>query len=145
VAKRVMTAQAARAVQAEVVRRFLASGAELFASHICPHTPIDGCPCRKPQPGMILYASERLNIDLSRSYLVGDALSDIAAGEAAGVRSHLVLTGCGAEQAGSANAGRLSPRQIHPNLWAVAETIVQLDGAGPPVTGPGRSRDEGLG
>lgn len=51
---------------------------------VCPHDSKDMCSCRKPLPGMILDAAQRHNIDLSRSVMVGDRASDIAAGKAAG-------------------------------------------------------------
>lgn len=54
---------------------------------VCPHDDADGCACRKPQPGMLLEAAERLNLDLSRSVCVGDRWRDIEAAQRAGVRS----------------------------------------------------------
>ena len=69
--------------------------------YFCPHHPVHGigeykqqCQCRKPQPGMILTAVEELDIDLSQSYLVGDKISDLQAGKAAGIATNvLVRTG----------------------------------------------------
>jgi D-glycero-D-manno-heptose 1,7-bisphosphate phosphatase len=53
-------------------------------------------PCRKPQPGMILRAGERLGLDLARSWIVGDRAADLLAGRAAGLAGGLhVLTGQG--------------------------------------------------
>ena len=51
---------------------------------ICPHGQSAGCACRKPQPGMLLEAARDLNIDLERSFLVGDRRGDIIAGQAVG-------------------------------------------------------------
>jgi len=70
----------------------------------CPHHPERGfagerpelkmdCECRKPKPGMILAAARELNIDLGRSWLIGDSTTDLAAARNAGVRSVLVRTG----------------------------------------------------
>jgi D-glycero-D-manno-heptose 1,7-bisphosphate phosphatase len=50
----------------------------------CYHDDSDGCDCRKPKPGLILQASARYGIDLSRSFLIGDRWRDIDAGHAAG-------------------------------------------------------------
>lgn len=65
----------------------------------CPHHPEYGvireCECRKPMPGMIDQACRDFDIDLARSWLVGDKASDIQAGLAARVKSILVLTGYG--------------------------------------------------
>ena len=65
---------------------------------VCPHRPDENCHCRKPKPGLLLQAAEHFDLDLSRSYLIGDALCDIAAGLAAGCRSILVLTGLGRQE-----------------------------------------------
>ena len=59
----------------------------------CPHTDEDKCTCRKPHPGMLLDAAERLQIDLSASWMIGDRWRDIAAGQAAGCRCFFVDNG----------------------------------------------------
>ncbi len=81
-----------------------AEGASIDAFYFCPHHPTEGrgiylqtCRCRKPAPGMLLRAAEELRIDLRRSYLIGDALTDIEAGNSVGVKGILVRTGCGEE------------------------------------------------
>lgn len=58
----------------------------------CYHDNGDGCACRKPKPGMILEAARRWNLDLPRSFLVGDRWSDVLAGQEAGCRAALVVT-----------------------------------------------------
>ena len=60
---------------------------------VCPHDDSDGCICRKPAPGMLTAAAGRLNIDLRRSFMVGDRWRDIEAGERAGC--HTVFIDCG--------------------------------------------------
>ncbi len=67
------------------------------AIYYCPHTPADGCDCRKPRPGLLFQAAEKLQLDLAASYLVGDDLSDAEAALAAGVRPVLLRPGCGNE------------------------------------------------
>ncbi len=57
---------------------------------VCLHRPQDGCACRKPNPGMLLDARDRHEIDLTRSYLVGDQESDIQAGRFVHVKTMLV-------------------------------------------------------
>lgn len=54
---------------------------------VCPHDNAEGCPCRKPRPGMILEAARRLDLDLNRSVGVGDRWRDIDAARRAGVLS----------------------------------------------------------
>lgn len=81
-------------------------GASIDAYYLCPHHPRHGvdpyrteCACRKPLPGMLLDAAAALGIDLSRSWIIGDKVSDTEAGLAAGCRPLLVRTGYGADEA----------------------------------------------
>lgn len=70
--------------------------------YYCPHHPTEGigqyhvdCDCRKPMPGMLLRAARELNLDLSRSLMIGDRISDLEAGANAGCETALVRTGYG--------------------------------------------------
>jgi D,D-heptose 1,7-bisphosphate phosphatase len=74
--------------------------------YVCPHHPDRGfpgertelkiqCNCRKPEPGLIFDAQKDLNIDLARSWYIGDSTADLGAAETAGVSSILVETGHG--------------------------------------------------
>ena len=90
------------AVHRQLAGRVEASGGLLDAIYYCPHHPREGsppyrqdCGCRKPKPGMLLRAAEEHDIDLARSYMVGDSLVDLAAGVAAGAGVVHVLTGYG--------------------------------------------------
>lgn len=78
-----------------------AKGAYLDRIYFCPHHPHKGyegevsklkieCKCRKPKPGMLLKAADDFNIDLSKSWMVGDSENDIRAGKAAGCRTALI-------------------------------------------------------
>ncbi len=81
--------------------RLAAAGVSLDAVEYCPHLPEApleryrrDCDCRKPKPGMLRRASSALDIEPGASFLVGDRLSDIEAGRAAGIgRCFLVRTG----------------------------------------------------
>jgi D-glycero-D-manno-heptose 1,7-bisphosphate phosphatase len=75
-------------------------GVRLDAIYYCPHHPAGAirelavrCNCRKPQPGMLLQAAADLNLDLQRSWFVGDVLDDVEAGNRAGCRTILVDLG----------------------------------------------------
>ncbi|MEP6986790.1 MAG: D-glycero-beta-D-manno-heptose 1,7-bisphosphate 7-phosphatase [Chloroflexota bacterium] len=70
-------------------------GGKITKVYFCPHTPQEKCNCRKPEPGMLLQAAEEYNIDLSKSFMVGDAWTDMAAGREAGTYNILLLTGRG--------------------------------------------------
>lgn len=76
-------------------------GAYIDGLYYCPHHPHRGfegeipelksdCECRKPKPGMLLKAAEEFNIDLSKSWMVGDGENDIKAGENAGCKTCLI-------------------------------------------------------
>jgi len=81
----------------EGVRR---ENGRIDTSYLCPAKPGTDNPCRKPRPGMLLQAAQEHNLDLSQSYMIGDALTDIQAGQAAGVKQAiLLLTGRGQAQA----------------------------------------------
>ena len=94
----------AEAINERVIARIEDVGGRVDASYLCPHRPDELCACRKPAPGMLLRAATELTLDLPRSYLIGDALSDMAAADAAGARGVLVLTGRGAAQAAEVRA-----------------------------------------
>lgn len=61
-------------------------GQELGIEHFftCFHDDSQGCDCRKPKPGLLKDAARNLNLDLDKSFMVGDRWRDIAAGQAAG-------------------------------------------------------------
>jgi D-glycero-D-manno-heptose 1,7-bisphosphate phosphatase len=82
-------------VHALLKKTLAAGGAHLDGIYACLHGPAEGCACRKPQPGLLEQAARDLNLDLSRSYLVGDRYIDIQTAANAGAQGILVLTGYG--------------------------------------------------
>ncbi|BCD62727.1 D-glycero-D-manno-heptose 1,7-bisphosphate phosphatase [Nitratiruptor sp. YY08-26] len=66
-------------------------GIEITDIFFCPHAPEENCSCRKPKPAMILEAAKKHNIDLQRSFMVGDKQSDIEAARNAGVGKAILL------------------------------------------------------
>jgi heptosyltransferase-2 len=60
------------------------------AFYYCPHHPDEHCPCRKPEPGMLLRARAEHGVDLKSSYVVGDREADVQAARAVGARAVLV-------------------------------------------------------
>jgi len=83
------------------------AGAAVDAIFHCPHDSAAGCDCRKPRPGMIEAARRRFGVDLARSWVVGDSLTDLEAGRAAGVRGILVVPRGGQHPPGVTTAGSL--------------------------------------
>lgn len=75
------------------------SGGRLDATYICPHRPEEKCMCRKPGSLLFSKAAADLGLVLSRSYLIGDNLSDLQAGWDLNLRVILVRTGLGEETA----------------------------------------------
>jgi D-glycero-D-manno-heptose 1,7-bisphosphate phosphatase len=65
-------------------------GCRVEAFRYCPHELDEGCACRKPEPGMLLELARDLDLDLSRSWMIGDSEEDVLAGQAAGCRSALI-------------------------------------------------------
>ncbi|MDH3217740.1 MAG: HAD family hydrolase [Candidatus Krumholzibacteria bacterium] len=91
-----------RQVHQRLQELLAAGGARLDGIYYCPHHPRAGkppyrleCNCRKPKPGMIEAASRDLDIDVSRSFMVGDKHSDIIFAHSVGVPGVLVKTGYG--------------------------------------------------
>ena len=68
----------------EELNSLLAARLPITQFYVCYHDDSDKCDCRKPLPGLLLQAAEEHDVDLSRSYMVGDRWRDIAAGAAAG-------------------------------------------------------------
>jgi len=84
---------AVNAVHAHMMRNLQQLGGRIDAVFFCPHTPEDGCDCRKPLPGLMQTIGERYGVDLAMVPMVGDTLRDLQAAQAAGCEPHLVRTG----------------------------------------------------
>jgi D-glycero-D-manno-heptose 1,7-bisphosphate phosphatase len=125
VGRGIITYQLAEAINRKVVSEIEKYGGRVDGVFMCPHAPQAGCSCRKPEPGLLLMAAEKLSIDLEKSIMVGDALTDIRAGQAAGVPTRiLVQTGRGAQQACLPEAASLGHFQIFPALEDVISTLI---------------------
>ena len=107
-------------------------GAYLDGLYYCPHHPHKGyagevpelkieCSCRKPKPGMLLKAAEDFNIDLGKSWMVGDGENDILAGQNAGCRTALI---CGAEETGAENIPDFGQDMTVRSLSEFAEQVL---------------------
>jgi UDP-glucose 4-epimerase len=84
-------------------------GAVVQEFYLCFHKPEEGCDCRKPQPGLILAASKELGLDLAKSYMIGDKISDVEVGINAGLRGSLLLrTGEGRKAEAELKPGQAS-------------------------------------
>ena len=132
-----------------IADRLEAGGAKIDGFYYCPHYPTgvvekyrSVCDCRKPQPGLLRQAAKDLDLDLARSFVVGDRWHDLAAGQAVGARGVLVRTGWGTRDEAAPEQGTV-PGAVVDNLMDAAAWILQqpFDGAqGRPFDGAqGRS------
>ncbi len=88
----------AEAINLRVAATVVEQGGRIDRAYFCPHRADAGCDCRKPRPGMLLRAARELDLDLARSWMIGDNVTDMQAGSAAGTRCMLVRTGLGEGQ-----------------------------------------------
>lgn len=116
-------------VEARLRAMFASCGATLAGVYWCPHHPRGDvapyarrCDCRKPAPGMLLRAAREHRIDLAASWMVGDILDDVEAGNRAGCRT--ILADCGNETEWQASPGRV-PYAFVTNLRDAAQMIVE--------------------
>jgi len=94
--------RAVETLHRHIQQELVAYGTSIDAFYFCPHHPGEGvgdymvvCNCRKDAPGMLLQAAVEYDIDLQQSFMIGDKLADIEAGQRAGCQSILVMTGYG--------------------------------------------------
>ena len=98
-------------------------GGRIDATFFCPHTAVEQCQCRKPEPGMLHDIATRYNVRLKGVPLVGDSLRDLQAAAAAGCEPFLVLTGKGEK---TRTAGNLPPGSlVFADLAAVADYLIK--------------------
>ncbi len=109
------------------------TGCEIRKVYYCPHHQNANlaeyrmdCECRKPKPGMLLRASQEFDIDLSKSYMIGDRISDIVAGSKAGCKTILLETGAHLEKPIESDAMDLSikPDFIYSELKTAIKRIL---------------------
>lgn len=93
------------AVHTHLDERFRAGGVTVDGYYYCPHLKdarVESyrrvCECRKPEPGMVLQAARDLDLDLARSYVIGDRWSDVLVASRTGGTGILVRTGAGASE-----------------------------------------------
>ena len=92
VGKRIMTEDALDQVDGELRDSLqAAAGASFIRSYYCVHLAEELCSCRKPLPGMIIQAAAEYDIDISRSVMIGDSLTDIEMGNNAAVKQTILL------------------------------------------------------
>ena len=125
--RRMVPAEVVDDIHARMVRAIKAAGGRVDQVMYCPHRPDEHCACRKPQPGMLLMAARELGLDLSQSYLVGDAETDMRVGRAVGCRRYMVLTGRGRQQLIRCWLHGERGFTVTPNLGVAANAILRRE------------------
>lgn len=92
-------------------------GIKIKKTYICPHKPEDNCDCRKPKAKLIKYAANEFNIDLSKSFMIGDMKRDIEMGHNAGCKGILVLTGKGMKEKENSKADYVAKDLVEAAKW----------------------------
>src|SRR3989344_4670085 len=120
--------QEAEEINEEIIKKLEKENAFVDATYYCPHHPTKGineykidCDCRKPKPGLIKKAIAKYDLDVKKSYMVGDRISDIKAGKLAGCKTIGVKTGYACND-GFKDA---IPDVLVENLFEAAKIIVE--------------------
>jgi histidinol-phosphate phosphatase family protein len=100
-------------------------GGKIEKVYYCPHAKDEGCACRKPRPGMLLQARDELGLDMHDAVFIGDSITDVRAGIAAGIHSVLVLSGLGLEQFRDHHQEVNGQFRISMNLKHATELVLQ--------------------
>lgn len=136
IARGYLTEADLEAMHLHLRRELAAEGVWLDAIYACPHHPegtvapfnID-CDCRKPAPGMLLRGATELDVDLTRSWVVGDILDDVEAGNRAGCRA--VLVDLGTEH--TPESALRAPAAVARDTCHALRIIRAVEGIGPPA------------
>ena len=125
VGRGIIPLSAAEEINVRLVQAITAAGGRIDAVFMCPHAPAEQCDCRKPHPGLFLQAARSLSLDLHRSIMVGDSLTDLKAAQSAGVlQTARVRTGRGRQQAALPAAAELAPFLTCENLGAALAALL---------------------
>lgn len=113
--------EALKQVEEKIKESLADNNVYLDGFYYCPHSENDHCECRKPKPGLILLAAKNHRIELSRSWMIGDILNDVEAGNRSGCKSILIDNGNETEWQWSHYR---KPNFIAKNLKAATEIIL---------------------
>ena len=105
-------------IHQKMITQVQEKGGKIDAIFFCPHTPEDHCICRKPKPGLLLEASNRLRLPLAGVPFVGDSDTDVEAALAAGAQPVLVNTGNGRATQIAGVSGNQEPPSARVSVYA---------------------------
>lgn len=123
-----LTFQNAQNINDRLIYTIKENGGWVDGVYMCPHKPEDQCDCRKPKPGLLIRAAQERSLDLTTSWMIGDAWSDLLAGQTAGVRgSVLVRTGRGSAQLLQTQPEGLKSFLISDDLFDACNYVAHLE------------------
>jgi len=134
IAKGHLSHQAFEEIRQKMKTGLAKQGAFVDGEYYCFHHP-DGvvealranCECRKPKPGLLFQAARELDIDLSRSWMIGDGVIDVKAGKSAGSKS-ILLGKMKCELCRRLDEENVRPDAIAPNLIEAVDIVLNLGG-----------------
>ncbi|MBM2841251.1 MAG: gmhB 3 [Bacteroidetes bacterium] len=117
-------------------RELARSGGKVDRIYYCPHHPTEGrppyniaCDCRKPMTGMLRKGMDEFNLDIEQSFVVGDSVVDMQAGNTMKVRTVLVLTGYGVTAQQQCATANIHVDHVAPTIVEAVDFILKtLDG-----------------
>lgn len=122
-----LSSAAAQEISDRLVETLKKKGGWIDGVYTCPHRPEDQCTCRKPQPGMLLQAARDFSLDLGSSWIVGDAWTDVQAGQAAGLRGAIMVrTGRGSAQLREPQPEAITPILVCEDLFEACNIVGQV-------------------
>jgi D-glycero-D-manno-heptose 1,7-bisphosphate phosphatase len=124
VGRGIITADRLELIHAHLRNLLAREGARVDAFFVCPHAPWDNCECRKPSPGLLREALRWFNADAAATPMIGDALRDLRAAQAAGCPRHLVRTGHGGETQAEGVPHDVLPVAVHDDLAAAVSALL---------------------
>lgn len=102
------------------------SGGKITQVYYCTHRKEAHCACRKPKPGLLKQAKREFNINLKKSFFIGDTLRDVSTAHAAGAKSILVFSG--KEKLSNQKSWPVRPDFMFKDLLAAAKFLVRIQG-----------------
>lgn len=123
-----LTLDTLHAIHAKMYQQLHDIDAHIDDLIFCPHAPSENCPCRKPKAGMMLTLMEKWKISPAHTWVIGDALRDVEAGQIAGCHVVLVLTGKG-EKVIAHHRDELQGVPIYQDLAAAVDDLLKNNSA----------------
>lgn len=120
-----MSAETVDMIHARMVQAIVQAGGRIDRIYYCPHAPAENCSCRKPSPEMLERGRTDLDLDLARSFFIGDWIDDVRAARNAGAVPLLVRTGRGAHALEEIHKTEMPLPQVFENLAAAVTWILE--------------------